>query len=146
YAYVEDFPEGGNHLSEPTQAARARQAFTVWARPTPLENGCFLLKLVHREVHRFADKGLDPSRFALAKSHLTGNAPLLATSLERRLGYAIDSAFYGIRGDYLKNLQAASQKATRAEVDKLVRGNIRPGALELVVVTPDPAKFKAEIL
>lgn len=146
FSYVEDFPGGGRSLVEPTQAARTRQAFTVWGRPTPLENGCFLLRLLHREVSGLVEKGLTPAEFRLGQSHLVGNAPLLGTGLERRLGYAIDSKFYGIQGDYLKRLQRNARSATRAAVNAAIKKNIDPRRMAIVVVTPNPEKFKEQIL
>ncbi|MGE4232964.1 MAG: M16 family metallopeptidase [Bacteriovoracia bacterium] len=146
YAYIEDFPQGGQRHSEPTQAARQKQAFTLWARPTPVENGCFLLRQVYREVQMLTKDGLTKSEFDLAKSHLIGNAPLLATSLDRQLGYAIDSRFYGISGNYTKRLQSSAKKATFTSVTKKIKKHIDGKGLFIVVVTPDAEKFKSEIL
>lgn len=145
YAYVEDFPQGGQRMIEPTQSARTRQAFTVWARPSTLENGCFLLRQVHREVRELATRGLSEEEFNLAQSHLIGNAPLLAIGLERRLGYAIDSEFYGLKHDYLEWLQSQAKKATQPKVNALLKKYIHPDQLEIVVVTPDPDRFKTLI-
>lgn len=145
YTYVEDFPNGGHHLTEPTQVARSQQAFTLWARPTPLGNGCFLLKQVHREITLLATEGLSADEFSRTQSHVVGATALLATSLDRQLGYAIDSKFYGMDGDYLANLQAEVRKTTREKVNALLKKYIDPEYLEIVVVTPDPERFKKEL-
>ncbi len=146
YSYVENFPGGGHLLSEPTQAARTVQAFTVWARPTPPDNGCFLLRQVYREVTNLAAEGLTKAEFELTQSHLVGTAPLQATGLERRLGYAIDSEFYGIKGDYLAALQAKARNAKLTHVNELLHKYVHPKNLEIVVVTRDPEEFKKQIL
>ncbi|MBI3557766.1 MAG: insulinase family protein [Deltaproteobacteria bacterium] len=146
YSYVENFPGGGSRLSEPTQAARTAQAFTVWARPTPPENGCFLLRQVFRETSNLASEGLTSSEFELTQSHLVGNAPLQASGLERRLGYAIDSQFYGIKGDYLGSLQNRARRARLAHVNELLHRYLHPRNMEIVVVTRDPEEFKKQIL
>lgn len=146
YAYVQDFPGGGRLLSEPPQAARTRQAFTVWARPTPPENACFLIRQIYRELESLAAKGLTKEEFKLAQNHLIGNAPLLASGLERQLGFAIDSEFYGIQGDFPLMLQSQVKKATRAGVNALLRKYIEPSKMELVIVTSDPEKFKEQVL
>lgn len=144
YSYVEDFPDGGAHMIEPTQAARSRQAFTVWGRPTPTANGCFLFKQIFREVQSLAQTGLTKDEFKLTQSHLIGNAPLLATGLERRLGYAVDSEFYGIKGDYLVNLERSAHALTLEKVNATLKKYLHPEKMSLVVVTPDPEKFKAD--
>lgn len=146
YSYVEDFPGGGRALIEPTQAARSRQAFTIWGRPTPPNNGCFLLRQLAREVTKLASEGLTIEEFELGQSHLIGFIPQLATGIERRLGYAIDSKFYGIAGDYLKELQAKVQATTQDQVTRLIKKHIHPSNMHVVVVTPDPEKFREEIL
>ena len=146
YSYIEEFPNGGAQLVEPTQVARQRQAFTIWGRPTPLNNGCFLLRLLHRETRALVEKGLTEEEFKLTQSHLVGNAPLLATGIERRLGYLIDSKFYGIAGDYLMRLQQSAKRATRSQVHAVLKKNIHPDKMHFVVVTPEPEKFKEQIL
>jgi zinc protease len=148
YSYVEEFPGGGHNLHEPTQAARTRQAFTVWGRPTSLDNGCFLLRQLHGEVESLSRSGggLTEAEFELGKSHLSGSIPLLGMALARRLGYAIDGVFYGISGDPLVWLRRGVDKLTRNRVNALLRSVIHPQALSIVVTTPDPERFKREIL
>ena len=146
YAYVENFPGGGTRLTEPTQVARTDQAFTLWARPTPHENGCFLLRQTYRELVNLATDGLSKAEFDLTQSHLIGNAPLLATGLERRLGYAIDSDFYGIKGDYLVSLQSRAKAAKLAQVNELLHKYLHPKKMAIVVVTRDPEAFKKQIM
>ncbi len=146
YSYVEDFPSGGQLLTEPTQAARSRQAFTMWGRPTPLDNGCFLLRQMHHEVDSLAKEGLTAPEFELGKSHLVGFTPLLGTGLERRLGYAIDSVFHGIKGDYLLGLQGSIEKLSRETANATIKKYLHPSAMHVVVVTPEPEKFRDAIL
>lgn len=145
YAYVEDFPEGGRRLIEPTQAARSQQAFTVWGRPTPLNNGCFLFRQLLREVEDLGKNGLTKDEFELGKGFLTGSIPLMALGMERKLGYEIDSLFYGIKGNYLSSLRETIEKLTLAQVNQTIKKHIKPKNLHLVVVTPDPEKFRKEI-
>lgn len=145
FSYVEDFPNGGRRLTEPTQAARSRQAFTVWGRPTPPANGCFLLRQLLREVDSLGEKGLTQEEFELGRSHLIGNVPLLGTGLERQLGYAIDSRFYEIAGNYLTRLQGEIKGQTNKNVLANLKRHLRPKDLRIVVVTADPEKFKKAI-
>jgi hypothetical protein len=97
-------------------------------------------------VDSLAKEGLSEAEFELGKSHLIGYVPLLATGIERRLGYTIDSMFYGIKGDYLSELQASLQKLTRAQVNATIKKYIHPDRLRLVAVTPDPEKFRDAVL
>jgi zinc protease len=145
YSYVEDFPDGGQSLIEPTQAARSRQAFTVWGRPSSLENGCFLTRQLVREVRSLGETGLSDAEFSLGQSHLAGNIPLLATGIDRALGYAMDSRFYRLQGDYLKLLQARVIALRRPKVNLLLAKYLRNVPMHLVVVTKDPEAFRKEL-
>jgi len=141
YSYVEDFPHGGRLLVPPTQAARSKQAFTLWARPTPVNNGCFLLRQLLRQVESLAGEGLTSAEFELAQSHLVGSLPLLSASLERNLGEQIDNAFYGVSTPLIPQLE----KLRRKDVNAALKQHLNPNALHIVVVTPDAEKFQQAI-
>jgi zinc protease len=104
------------------------------------------LRQLVRETESLALRGLTAAEFKLGQGYLMGAAPLMAAGIERRLGYAIDSVFYGIKGDYLKDLQSQVRGERLAHVNKVLKAYIRPEFLDLVVVTPDAEKFKAEAL
>lgn len=145
YAYVEDFPNGGARLNEPTQAARQRQAFTLWGRPTSPDNGCFLLKQMYREFVSLANDGLTDDEFQLAKSHLLGTIPMMNTELDRALGYLIDAIFYGIDEDPTTRLLNGVKALDRASVNRLLKEKLKPFQARLVVTTADPARLKREL-
>ncbi len=137
YAYVEDFPKGGRLMIAPTQVSRQVQAFTMWARPTPLNNGCFLMKQILREFNNVSTEGLSQAEFNLGKSHLNGYIPLLATEISRQIGYAIDSNFYGIKNDFLQSLQKENEKLQWKQVNSTLSRNLHEGKPSIVVVTKD---------
>jgi zinc protease len=145
YAYVEAFPDGGRRLTEPTQAARQRQAFTLWGRPTSVDNGCFLLKQMYREMVSLANEGLSEEEFTLAKSHLLGTLPMMGTELDRALGYLIDAVFYGLDEDPTTRLVNGVKALERKKVNQLLKEQLKPFQAKLVVTTPDPARFKREL-
>lgn len=145
YAYVEDFPHGGRMMIAPTQVSRQTQAFTLWGRPTPLPNGCFLFKQMVREFDSLSKKGLTSSEFQLGKSHLNGYIPLLATEIPRQLGYAIDSNFYGIQNDFLVSLQKANEKLRWKQVNATISKNLLSGKPSFVVVTKDAETFLKDL-
>lgn len=145
YSYIEDYPRGGRLLIEPLNVARSRQAFTVWARPTAFQNGCFLLRQVLREVTQLSTHGLNSEEFALGKSHLTGYIPLLGVGVERSLGYAIDAQFYAIPNDYLSQLQKSVEITSLESVKAALQKHLSSKKMQLVVVTGDAKKFQEEI-
>lgn len=145
YSYVEEFPNGGHAMIAPNQVARQLQSFTMWGRPTPVDNGCFLFKQMLREYDLLATKGLAIKEFQLGQSHLNGYIPLLGTEISRQLGYAIDSQFYGITGDFLAQLQKSNEKLTHAKVNEIVSKNLKFGKPSIVVVTKDAQKFLKDL-
>ncbi|HRK03143.1 MAG TPA: pitrilysin family protein, partial [Oligoflexia bacterium] len=121
YSYVEDFPYGGRLLTEPLQVARQIQAFTVWGRPTPHEDGCFLTRQIFRELQSLKTQGLTTEEFTRTKSHLQGALPILGSPLERRLGYAVDSVFYGTPSNYLAELVTRLSRASNEAVKNTIQ-------------------------
>ena len=61
---------------------------------------------------------------------------LWAQSLDQRLGYLQDSAFYGIP-DYVAEVRARLPKITREQVNEAIRRHLRPENLVVVLVTED---------
>lgn len=145
FAYIEDFPNGGQLLSEPTQVARSQQAMTIWARPTRVENGCFLLRQLLREMESLVKNGLTEKEFESGKSHLMGTAPLLSAGLDRALGYLLDNVFYRARLDYPTSLQASVRSLTRKKVNDLIKQHLRFDRLQIAVITPQAEAFEKAI-
>jgi len=54
--------------------------------------------------------------------------------------------FYGINGDYLELLQNRVKSATFIQVNRLLKKYINPKSATMVVVTPEPEKFRTQIL
>ncbi len=149
YSYIEELPDGGTHLITPVHVARRKQAFTVWVRPTSLENACFAFRQVFGEVESFSKQGLTPQEFKDTQKHLVGAVPLLALGLDRNLGFEMDSVFYGLPAKNLSRLQSKIRKLKFQEVQAAVRRHFPQTNLDesmsAVVVTPDPSRFLKEI-
>lgn len=146
YSYVEDFPDGGRQLTEPLQVARQKQAFTVWARPSTHGNGCFLTRQLYRELQNLKSEGLSSEEFSRTKSHLQGSLPILSSTLERRLGYAVDAAFYGTPSNYTSELVHRIGRLTNAGVKKEIQKHIDPEHMHLVIVTDNAERIKKQLL
>ena len=144
YSYVENFLYGGSNLLPPTQNARSKQAFSIWARPAQNENACFLMKLLTKQLQTVLSTGLNKDRFELAKKHLTGNARLMGMGLERELGYAIDDSFYGI-SNFLGRLKNSASGANNSVVSKKVQKEISFSKMNVVIVLEKAAQFLENI-
>lgn len=146
YSYVEDFPYGGELLTEPLQVARQVQAFTIWGRPTPHENGCFLVRQLYRELKNLKANGITADEYNRTKSHLIGALPILSSSLERQLGYGVDSVFYRTSPNYIGELVGKLGRTSQDAVKKAIDHYIDADNIQLVVVTDHADKMKKELL
>lgn len=64
-----------------------------------------------------------------------------ATTTSERLGYAIDSRFYGIKGDYLEVLRRRIDDLDLDDVNAAIRRHIQTRNLKIAVVTRDAEAF-----
>lgn len=122
YAYVEPYVERGSPMPE-QGVLRQHNLFSVWIRPTSVENGPFAVKLAVDEVERWVDHGLTPEEFTDIRAYLRGSLPLLAPDPGRRLAYALDAAATGTP-DPFETLPAALDALTVEEVNAAIPRNV----------------------
>jgi zinc protease len=82
---------------------------------------------------------------ARTRAFLDGYVLLFAQTDARKLGYALDDRFLGVK-DFLARWRAALPAVTPAQVNAAWRRWIHPDDVEIVVVTPDAAALKKAIL
>ncbi len=146
YAYIEYFPDGGSRFVPPTNRARSEQMFQIWLRPVQPANGPFALKAALFELRKLIREGLSEAEFEATRDYLTASANLLAQTEERRLGYAMDAAFYGIAADFQRFVREGLGWLTVHEVNRTLRRYLRGDRLHIVVVTEDADGFRDAVL
>jgi zinc protease len=88
--------------------------------------------------------GISPEAFEATRGFLLGYTRLWEQTDLRRLGYAIDSVFYGTPG-FLDEFRKALQAMTPEQVSAAARKNLSSASLNFAFVTQD-AKGLAEAL
>ncbi len=141
YSYIEVFPNGGRLQMPPPHHARRQQVFEVWIRPVQNVQRHFALRAALRELEMVVDKGMTPEAFALTKKFLLKYCLHFAGTTSERLGYAVDSRFYGISGDYLKTFRKKIAALTLEQVNAALRRHLSAKNLRIAVVTRDAAGF-----
>ena len=136
YAYAEHFSQEPGSTYNRTNVARTQQDITLWIRPVVPANGLFATRGAVYFLDRLVKQGIPAESFELSRRFLLGYTRLWEQTDQRRLGYAIDSLFYGTP-DYLESYRAALAKMTPESVQAAVRRNLRPEALDLAFVTQD---------
>jgi zinc protease len=144
YAYIEYFPRGMFAFEPEPNIARQRQIFQIWIRPVEPPNATFALRLALFELDRLVKNGLSQEDFERTRMFLSKYVNVLTKTKSAELGYAIDSAYYGIPNynDYVKNGLA---KLTLDDVNGAIRRHLRAENLQIVGVAKDTDRLKAEL-
>ena len=147
YAYLEHFEqEGGDAATAQTGRTRRQQDFTVWLRPVRDENRLFAVRAALYEL----DRSLKAEPFTQAevdqtKGFLDGYLLLYDQTDARRLGYALDDAFFGMNG-FLGSWRAALRGVSADRVNEAWRKWMDPSKLEIVMAGKGMAAVKKAIL
>ncbi len=136
YAYAEHFIEQPGTTYNRTNIARTQQDLTLWIRPVVPANGVFATRGALYYLDRLVKQGIPQDKFELSRGFLLGYTRLWEQTDQRRLGYAIDSLFYGTPG-FLEEYRAALAKMTPESVHAAIRRQLRPEALNFAFVTQD---------
>lgn len=145
YAYLEYFPRGMYQFQPDPNLARRQQIFQVWIRPVEPQNGMFALRAALYEYDKLVREGLSKEAFEGTREFLSKYANILLQTQDARLGYALDSRFYGI-GRFDEYLRAALDKLTPVEVNQAIERHLKPGRIQVVVVTKDAKGFQEALL
>ena len=141
YSYVEHFVQDGASTFPLPNVARRQQAFAVWVRPVAAEHAHFAIRLAVRELRRFVRDGLTPEAFEETRAFLLNYSKLWVQTPSRRLGYAMDGAFYG-RKSLVDELADRLPLMTVEDVNAAVRRHIDPDNLSVAVIA-DPTGAQA---
>jgi zinc protease len=136
YAYAEHFIEQPGTTYNRTNIARTQQDLTLWIRPVVPGNAMFATRGTVHYLDRMVKQGIPPEKFELSRGFLLGYTRLWEQTDQRRLGYAIDSLYYGTP-DFLEQYRAALAKMTPESVHAALQRQLRPEALNFAFVTQD---------
>ncbi|HEV7765694.1 MAG TPA: pitrilysin family protein [Thermoanaerobaculia bacterium] len=145
YAYIEFFNRPGGQFFPSPGIARRSQIFELWIRPVVPENAQMALRIALYETQKMIDNGLSQEDFDNTRDYLLKNVYLLTSNQNQRLGYALDSWWYGI-GDYVDTMRAAYAKLTRDDVNKAIRKYLSAKNLHVVIITKDAEGLRDTLL
>jgi len=145
YAYVEFFNRPGRQFFPSPNIARRSQLFEIWIRPVVPENAQMAMRIALHETQKMIDKGLSQEDFNNTRDYLMKNVYLMTANQNQRLGYAMDSWWYGM-GDYVDTMRAAYAKLTRDDVNKAIRKYLSAKNLHVVIITKDAEGLRTTLL
>ncbi|MDX1501864.1 MAG: pitrilysin family protein [Thermoanaerobaculia bacterium] len=142
YSYIEYW-----HLppftSNPSPSyPRRQQYFSVWVRPVVPDTAHFALRNAIYEVDRLVERGLTEEEFALTRDYLVNYSKLWARTLSNRLGFLMDSRFYGM-DYYIDEIESRLSGLTVEQVNAAVRKYLSTDSFQGVFVTDRAADVVA---
>ncbi len=145
YAYIEHFNRPGAQFFPSPGIARRNQLFEIWIRPVVPENAQMAMRIALYETQKFIDNGLSQEDFDKARDYLMKNVYLLTANQNQRLGYALDSWWYGM-GDYVDTMRAAYAKLTRDDVNRAIKKYLSAKNLQVVIIAKDAEGLRSTLL
>lgn len=145
YAYPEHFEQEGWGVFPRPNVSRRQQYFSIWLRPLRPEQAHFGMRLALAELRALVEQGIDQAELDRMRGYLDGYYALFLQTESRRLGFAIDDAFYGMDQAWLERLRAAWRALTPEEVSAAIRRHLDPARLQIAIVAPDAEALAARL-
>lgn len=145
YAYVEYFPRGMFQFEPDPNLGRRQQIFQIWIRPVEPQNALFALRGAKYELDELVRDGLTKQEFEETREFLVKNASILTGTQNARLGYALDSRYYGTP-EYVPYLRAALEHLTLEQVNAAIRKYLGSPDMRIVMVTKDGEALRKKLL
>jgi len=145
YAYIEFFNRPGRQFFPSPNIARRNQIFEIWIRPVVPENAQMAMRIALYETQKFIDNGLSQEDFDKARDYMMKNVYLLTANQNQRLGYALDSWWYGM-DDYVDTMRASYKKLTRDDVNRAIKKYLSAKNLQVVIITKDAEGLRDTLL
>ena len=141
YSYIEYYLSPPFTSNPTPNVPRRQQYFSVWVRPVVPTDAQFALRNALYEVQRLRDKGLTEQEFNLVRAFLLNYSKLWAQSQDNRLGFNMDSKFYGTPY-FIDEIDARLRKMTVAEVNAAIKKYISTDNYDAVLVTANAQQLK----
>jgi zinc protease len=145
YSYIENFIQDGGSTFPAPNTPRRQQFFSIWIRPVPHHNAAFALRQAVRELALLVEHGLSEADFEATREYLMNYSTLYVQTGSRRLGYALDSTFYGT-GFFVDEIRDRLSAMTMEEVNAAITRHLQADNLAIAVVTRDAEVFRDALL
>jgi len=137
YSYIEKFVGGVAGTVFPDLNTPLRQQyFSIWLRPVQPENTHFAIRNAMFELSNLVNKGLTKEDFETTRKFVTNYSKLWAATLNRRLGYLMDSEFYGT--DYfIDRIEKELKTLTVEDVNRAIKKYLQDKNLAVAIVVDE---------
>ena len=137
YAYIEYFPYGMYSMQPNPNHARDNDLFQVWLRPLRNNNDAlFATRAALHELDKLQKEGMSADQFEASRAFLRKFVAILTASSARRLGYALDSQWFGTP-QFVDYVRQGLDTLTLEQVNTAIRRHLKPEAAQFVFVARD---------
>ncbi len=152
YSYIEWYPMGSNYQLPIAGFPRSSNYFSIWIRPVQtgeklraaypelknieLGHAYFAMRTAIREYDAMVKNGLSQEDFELTRDFLRSYIKLYVKSPAQRLGYLMDSRFYG-RKDWINEADRLLEQLSAEDVNRAMKKYFKTGDFAIAVVTSD---------
>lgn len=137
YAYAEHFTQEGWSTFPLPNVARRQQHFSIWLRPLRPETAHFAIRLAIRELTQLVEGGMDQEELDRVRAFADRYYALFLQTSSRRLGFAMDDAYYGVDAAYLERLRESWRALTPETLNAAMRRHLTPDRLQIACVASD---------
>jgi zinc protease len=141
YSYIEYWDRPPFTTNPSPEVPRREQYFSVWIRPVVPADAHFALRAGLYEVQRLRDRGMTQAELDITRDFLINYSKLWAQSLEDRLGFHMDSRYYGMPY-YIDEIEARLKKLTLADVNAAIKKYLTTESYDAVIVTANAQQLK----
>jgi zinc protease len=150
YSYIEWYENGGGNMLPPAGTPRSSNYFSIWIRPVQIAkqlkqqyeelnnveigHAHFAFRMAVKEIDRLITEGLTQEEFEATRDFLISYTKLYTMSPAGRLGYLMDSRFYG-REDYVMELDALLKDLTLDDVNNAIKKYWQTDNMFVTIVT-----------
>ncbi len=145
YSYIEHFVQDGGSTFPLPNYARSQQYFSIWIRPVQHVHRHFALRLALWELDRLVREGMTKEEFETTRAFLKNYKNLWAQDQSRRLGYQMDSRFYGT-DDFLATMPAKLDAVTLDQVNAAIKKHLRADRARIGIVTKGADAFLRDLM
>lgn len=158
YSYIEHWVQDRESTFQLPNTPRHQQYFSIWLRPVQPENAHFAIRNVMYELNKLVEKGLTEEQFESTKKYLINYSKLWVQTSNRRLGYQMDSEYYGTEF-FIDKIEKELKILKLADVNYVIKKYLNAINLKIVVVcsdakdlqeamfnnTPSPIKYSSPV-
>ncbi len=136
YSYIERFIGGLGGPFPDLNTPLRQQYFSIWLRPVQPENTHFAIRNALFELKNLVEKGISKEDFEATRKFVTNYSKLWSATLSRRLGYVMDSEFYG-SDYYIDRIERELKTLTVDDVNAAIRKYLHPSDIKIAVVVDE---------